>query len=106
MTVGGALLLVTFVLRGASANRVVRNRLLTSCLVFGIYAIFAALASYAPLPPGVAQQIRSFNPLLLAFGLALLVVVVTVNPWREDRLPDRFPTIVQDAMVIALFAIA
>ena len=31
-------------------------------------------------------------------------MVVAVNPWRENRLPDRFPTIVQDAMIIALFA--
>jgi small-conductance mechanosensitive channel/CRP-like cAMP-binding protein len=105
MTVGGALLLVTFVLRGTSTNRLVRSRLLTSCLLFVAYAVAAGLATYAPLPPDVAQQIRSFNPLLLAFGLALLVVVVTINPWREDRLPDRFPTIVQDAIVIALFAI-
>ena len=97
--------MVTLALRGASANRLVRSRLVTSCVLFGTYAIAAALAAYGPLPPGVAQQIRSFNPLLLAFGLATLVVVVTINPWREDRLPDRFPTIVQDAIVIALFAI-
>ena len=103
--VGAALLLVTLALRGASANRLVRSRLLTSCLLFGTYATAAALAAYGPLPPAVAQQIRSFNPLLLAFGLATLLVVVTINPWREDRLPDRFPTIVQDAIVIALFAI-
>ena len=103
--VGIALLLVTLALRGASVNRLVRSRLTTSCLLFGAYAAAAALAAYAPLPPDVAQQIRSFNPLLLAFGIATLVVVVTINPWREDRLPDRFPTIVQDAIVIALFAL-
>ena len=103
--VGVALLLVTLALRSASANRLVRSRLLTSCLLFGTFALAAALAAYGPLPPGVAEQIRSFNPLLVAFGLATLVVVVTINPWREDRLPDRFPTIVQDAIVIALFAI-
>jgi small-conductance mechanosensitive channel/CRP-like cAMP-binding protein len=103
--VGIALLLVTLALRGASANRLVRSRLLTSSLLFGTSAAAAALAAYAPLPPDVAQEIRSFNPLLVVFGLATLVVVVTINPWREDRLPDRFPTIVQDAIVIALFAI-
>jgi small-conductance mechanosensitive channel/CRP-like cAMP-binding protein len=103
--VGMALLLVALALRGGSANRLVRSRLLTSCLLFGTYAVAAALAAYGPLPPDVALQIRSFNPLLLAFGLATLVVVVTINPWREDRLPDRFPTIVQDAIVIALFAL-
>ena len=103
--VGIALLLVTLALRSASANRLVRSRLLTSCVLFGVYAVAAALAAYGPLPPDVAAQVRSFNPLLLAFGLAILVVVVAINPWREDRLPDRFPTIVQDAIVIALFAI-
>ena len=103
--VGIALLVVTLALRGASVNRLVRSRLLASSLLFGTYAAAAALAAYGPLPPEVAQQIRSFNPLLIAFGLATLTVVVAINPWREDRLPDRFPTIVQDALVIALFAI-
>jgi small-conductance mechanosensitive channel/CRP-like cAMP-binding protein len=103
--VGLALLVVTLALRGASVNRLVRSRLLTSSLLFGTYAAAAALAAYGPLPPEVAQQIRSFNPLLIAFGLATLIIVVAINPWREDRLPDRFPTIVQDALVIALFAI-
>jgi len=103
--IGVALLLVTLALRGASVNRLVRSRLLTSCLLFGAYAMGAVLVRYGPLPPEVAEQIRSFNPLLLAFGLATLVVVVAINPWREDRLPDRFPTIVQDAIIIALFAL-
>jgi small-conductance mechanosensitive channel/CRP-like cAMP-binding protein len=105
MIVGVGLLLVSLALRAASANRLVRSRLLTSCVLFATYAIAAALAAYGPLPPEVAQEIRTFNPLLLTFGLAILIVVVTINPWREDRLPDRFPTIVQDVMVIALFAI-
>jgi small-conductance mechanosensitive channel/CRP-like cAMP-binding protein len=105
MIVGFALLLVTLALRGASGNRLVRSRLMTSALLFGTYAAAAALAAYAPLPSGVADQIRSFNPLLIAFGLSTLVVILAINPWREDRLPDRFPMIVQDAIVIALFAI-
>src|SRR5687767_11325309 len=79
--------------------------MLTSALVFGTYAVGAALLAYAPLPPDVAAQIRAFSPAFLAFGIATLVVIVVVNPWREDRLPDRFPTIVQDALIIALFAL-
>jgi small-conductance mechanosensitive channel/CRP-like cAMP-binding protein len=86
-------------------NRLVRSRLLTSSVLFGAYAAGAALAAYAPLPPDVALQIRTFNPLLLAFAVATLLVVAAINPWREDRLPDRFPTIVQDAIVIAVFAL-
>jgi small-conductance mechanosensitive channel/CRP-like cAMP-binding protein len=103
--VGSALLLVALVLRGASANRLVRSRLLTSAVLFGTYAAAAVLSHYGPLPPEAAQQIHWFNPLLLSLGLATLIVVLTLNPWREDRLPDRFPTIVQDAIVIALFAL-
>jgi len=105
MIVGFALLLVTLALRSGSVNRLVRGRLLTSALLFGTYAAAAALAAYAPLPAGVADEIRSFNPLLLAFGLCTLIVILAINPWREDRLPDRFPMIVQDAVVIALFAL-
>src|SRR5262249_41488023 len=42
----------------------------------------------------------------LAFGLANAIVVMVINPWRLDRIPERFPNIVQDTIVIALFAIA
>ena len=73
--------------------------------MFGVCALCAALVAYAPLPPDVAAQIRTFTPLLLALGIAMLVVIAAVNPWRVDRLPDRFPTIVQDTMIIALFAL-
>ncbi len=102
---GAALLLITLVLRSSNANRHARSRLLTCALLFGAYTIGAVLAAYATLPAQAAQQIRSYSPLLLVFGIATLIVVLTINPWREDRLPDRFPTIVQDAIVIALFAL-
>ena len=105
MIVGLALLLVTLALRAASVNRHVRSRLLTCALLFGAYTVGALLAAYAPLPADVAPEIRAFSPLLLAFAVAMLAVVTAVNPWREDRLPDRFPTIVQDSLIIALFAL-
>lgn len=103
--VGVALVLLAAGLRGACLNRLVRGRLLISALLFGAYTFASVLAEYGPVPPGAAQQIRSVNPLLLAYGLSVLAVFVAINPWREDRQPERFPTIVQDAIVIALFAI-
>ena len=39
--------------------------------------------------------------LLLAFGIVNAIVVTAINPWRVDRLPERFPGIVQDAVIIA-----
>ena len=39
----------------------------------------------------------------MAFAVVNLVVALTLNPWRADRLPDRFPAIVQDTLLILLF---
>src|SRR4051812_23243510 len=105
MIAGLALLLATLVLRGATVGRRVRGRLLTSCLVFATYAGAAALLKYAPLSATVVDEIHTVNPLLLAFGVINVLVVLAINPWREDRVPDQFPTIVQDAIVIGLFAL-
>ena len=52
------------------------------------------------------QQIATVQPLLLAFSIVNALVALLINPWRADRLPDRFPTIVQDAIVLVLFAFA
>ena len=66
----------------------------------------AALAAYGRLPASVAAQIRVATPLLLAFGIANALVVLAINPWRADRIPDHYPKIVQDAIVITLFVLA
>jgi small-conductance mechanosensitive channel/CRP-like cAMP-binding protein len=106
MIVGLALLLVTLVLRSVTLSRRVRGRLLTSCVVFATSAAAAALVKYAPLTPAVVDEIHTVNPLLVTFGVINLLVVLAINPWREHRVPEQFPTIVQDAIVIGLFALA
>ena len=107
MLIAGFLLFfVSLTLRSASANRFVRARLAVSCGLFAAYVGAAALVVFGQLPAGVAEEIQTANPLLLAFGLANAFVVLAINPWREDRIPERFPHIVQDAMVIGLFGLA
>jgi heme A synthase len=106
MIAGVVLLLIALVARSATINRYVRSRLLISALLFAAYAVAAALVASGRLPPAVATQIQTTSPLLLAFALANAVVVLVVNPWRVDRIPERFPNIVQDTIVIALFAVA
>ena len=101
-----ALLLATLVLRAASSSRRVHGKLLTSCLLFATSAAAAALVRYAPLTPPVVDQIRTVNPLLITFGVINVLVVLAINPWRENRVPEQFPTIVQDAIVIGVFALA
>jgi small-conductance mechanosensitive channel/CRP-like cAMP-binding protein len=106
MIAGIVLLLIALVARSATINRYVRSRLLISALLFGAFAVAAALVASGRLPPAVAVQIQTTSPLLLAFALANAVVVLVINPWRIDRIPERFPNIVQDTIVIALFAVA
>jgi small-conductance mechanosensitive channel len=106
MAIGLALFLTTLILRAATANRHVRGRLLASALAFAAYALLGAGLRYPGLSPTFLQQVRVSQPLLLAFGAINALVAGIINPWRADRLPDRFPNIVQDAIVLVLFTIA
>lgn len=101
-----ALLVTTLVLRSAAANRHVKARLTTTAVVCAVYAFLAALILHGRLSEGLQAQLRLVLPLLAAFGFINALVALAVNPWRVDRLPDRFPTIVQDAIVIVLFGFA
>jgi small-conductance mechanosensitive channel/CRP-like cAMP-binding protein len=104
--VGAVLLALALLARRATVNTYVRSRLWTSSLLFLLYTLAAALAAYGRLPASVAAQIRVATPLLLAFGIANALVVLAINPWRADRIPDHYPKIVQDAIVITLFVLA
>jgi CRP-like cAMP-binding protein len=52
------------------------------------------------------EDLRAFERLLLAAGLINLAVVCTINPLHADRVPERFPTIVQDFLVVGLVLLA
>ncbi len=106
MIAGLALFFAMLVLRAASLNRHVRARLMTSAAIAGVYAVLSGLLQYARLSADLTAQIALVLPLLLAFGAINAIVALLINPWRIDRLPDRFPTIVQDAIVIILFGLA
>src|SRR5579862_3385070 len=106
MSVSLLLLVVTFALRGAIANRYVRGRLFVSSGLFAVHAALVAMRTYAPLSNGIVERLAPALPLVLVFGVLNAVVALAINPWRVDRLPDRFPNIVQDTILIGLFGIA
>jgi len=106
MTPGLTLLLGTLLLRSVSVNRHVRGRLTGSAMILAVYVAVAASIRYLGLSPEFVRQLQLVQPLLLALAVINAVVALAVNPWRADRLPDHFPKIVQDAIVIALFAVA
>jgi small-conductance mechanosensitive channel/CRP-like cAMP-binding protein len=105
VAVGFVFAFVTLAVRASSANRYIRRKLLISTWTFAAYATAAALVASSGVAPDVARQVALVQPLLLVFGIANGIVVLAVNPWRVDRIPDQFPNIVQDALIIAAFAI-
>jgi small-conductance mechanosensitive channel/CRP-like cAMP-binding protein len=100
-----ALLATSLGLRRATINRHIRGRLLLSALLFTIYAITASSVYWPSMPHDTRQALQAINRLVIVFAVINLFVTLTINPWRIDRIPDRFPNIVQDTLVIALFAI-
>ncbi|HEY0285326.1 MAG TPA: mechanosensitive ion channel family protein [Vicinamibacterales bacterium] len=102
---GLAFLVTSLGLRRATVNRHIRGRLLLSALLFAAYTLSASALHWLSLPQDVAGTLKAIDHLLAAFAVVNLVVAVTINPWRIDRIPERFPNIVQDTLVIALFAL-
>ncbi len=94
------------VVRAFTNNRVVRGRVrLTMGLGVLFVGINAVLAASDLVRPEMRPLVVSISQLLFAYALIHFVVLVLVNPLRADRVPDYFPTIVQDVLVFVLFAI-
>ncbi len=105
---GAVALAAALAIYNLTINRFVRRKLRLSLFLFGAY--FLANAVLAVVSPEALQlsdaDVRPFETLALAAGLINLVVVSLINPLRADRVPDRFPTIVQDFIVIGLVLFA
>ena len=95
-------LLLTLAIRALVVNRLIRSKLRLSLFAFGGYLLFPAAAVLAP---GPMAGFSSIAHLLLALGAVNLVLVLAVNPWRTDKVPDRFPNILQDALIIGVFLV-
>ena len=103
--VGLALLLTSLGMRQATVNRHIRGRLLLSTGLFAAYTLAAIALNYVQLPEDTRHLIGDINPLVAAFAVINLIVALALNPWKVNRLPDRFPSIVQDSLLILLFGI-
>ena len=102
---GVVLFLTALAVRGFTSNRIVRSRLqLTLWLAAGLLVLDGALR-WASISPGLRPHLESIARLLFVLGVVHTVVLLAVNPLRVDRMPERFPTIVQDALVIGIFLV-
>src|SRR5437867_4389489 len=91
-----------------TTNRLVRRKLrLSLVLLAGYLAAAVAVSLYASqFSPDTRAQLAAFAKLALAASLINALVFVLINPLRVDRVPERFPTILQDAIVIGLVVLA
>jgi small-conductance mechanosensitive channel/CRP-like cAMP-binding protein len=106
LIIGAASLAVALLARAFTVNSLIHSKLRLALLALAGYLAATLILVSAALPPGdLPAQIQSIGNLLLALGLVSLVVVLVINPWRVDRVPERFPNIVQDAIIIGVFAV-
>jgi small-conductance mechanosensitive channel len=108
VVVGVAALATTLAISSVSINRLVKRKLRVSLLLFGLYLLINIVLSYvtADTLHLSGPDVWQFERLALAAGLINLLVITLINPLRADRVPDRYPTIVQDFLVIGLVVLA
>ena len=98
----------TLGLMSLTVNRLIRRKLrLSLVLLVAFVAVDSVLAFYGGgISPDTQKQLAAFAKLALAAALINAAVFLLINPLREDRVPDRFPSILQDAIVIGLILLA
>ncbi len=111
LIVGVVAFVLVLGIRAASANRLIRRRLALSLLLFGGFAALSIVRLYfvdatVAGQQNLADRLDSIGRLVFALGSINALVALVLNPFRADRVPDYFPTIVQDAIVIAVFLLA
>jgi len=71
-----------------------------------VYAAVALVLAWYPFSSTeLPARLSGVNQLALALAVINLLVVVAINPLRDDRVPERFPAIVQDTLIIVSFAL-
>jgi small-conductance mechanosensitive channel/CRP-like cAMP-binding protein len=96
------LILAALGVQGGSANRYTRRKLnFTLLLVVASLGLIAA--EHVPGFAKALAPLADVPGLLFAAALINAIVTVALNPFRTDRISDRFPNIVQDALIVGLF---
>ena len=103
----GVLALTTaFAISTLTVNRLVRRQLKLSLLLLGAYVVVHLVLGFElAADAAVDEQMISVERLAFAAGLINLAVISFLNPLREDRVPDRYPAILQDFIVIGLLVL-
>jgi small-conductance mechanosensitive channel/CRP-like cAMP-binding protein len=90
--------------RAGTRNTYVKRKMLLSVALAAAYLLAHLLLLWPGTPPALARTLHAIETVLLVLAVSNLLVVLAVNPFREDRLPAHLPAILQDAITVALFA--
>lgn len=102
LLVGATALAVTLAISSFTINRLVKRKLRLSVFLLGAYtAVHVVFALRLDLH--AQENVGNIERLALTAAFINLLVIGLLNPLRADRVPDRFPSIVQDAFVIGIF---
>jgi small-conductance mechanosensitive channel/CRP-like cAMP-binding protein len=95
-------LAATLALRAVIGSRFVRGRLIFSAWLFLAFLVLelAVLQQF-----GDGPLLAAIARLVAVLSVVNILIALLVNPWRDDRPSDRFPAIVQDVAIIALFGL-
>ena len=103
LILGVAALAATLAVSSLTTNRLVKRKLRLSTFLLGAYIILNLVLAVRPVADATADgEIRALEQLALAAAIINLLVVSLINPLRVDRVPDAFPSILQDAVVIGV----
>lgn len=106
LIVGVAALAATLAVSSLTVNRLVKRKLRLSVFLLTVYILLHLVLWVRPALSGPdAADLTSLENLGLAAALINLFVVSFINPLRADRVPDRFPVILQDAIIIGLLVL-
>jgi small-conductance mechanosensitive channel len=105
LIMGVAALAATLLITGITLNDLVRRKLRLSFYLFGAYVLFNLVVWQRPDLPGLDGDLAALERLVFAAAVINLVVYVFINPLRVNRVPDAFPSILQDAIVIGLLVL-
>ena len=108
LVMGAAALAATLIVQALTVNRMIRRKLRLSVALLTAYVVLnAILIAVAPGSLNITDEdLRGFERLVFAAGVINLLVVSLINPLHLDRVPERFPTILQDFLVLGLVVLA
>ena len=102
---GVVALAATLAIISLTVNDLVRRKLKLSLFLFAAYVLYNLVVWQRPDLPGAEGDLRALERLVFAAAAINLLVYVFINPLRANRVPDAFPSILQDAIVIGVLTL-